>query len=106
VVGSKTEIEGLRTRREEEAEMVNEATSDRRQRIIEIFSEVMGVDPAEVSDQTAYELFEPWDSLKHMEMVARFEEEFGVDLEIDDVIDMSDLGKINEILDGYLRSGG
>lgn len=84
--------------------MINELSRQRRERVVAIFSEIMGVDPITVSVDTAYESCEPWDSLKHMEMVARFEEEFGIDLEIDDVIAMSTVGRIEEILERHLRS--
>ena len=74
------------------------ATTEQLDRIEEIFREVMGVGAADVSDETAYATFGAWDSLKHMEMVARFEAELGLDIDIDDVINMSTVGKIKEIL--------
>ena len=52
------------------------ATLEQLEKATGIFCEVMGVESSEVSDATAYASFGPWDSLKHMEMVARFEEEF------------------------------
>ena len=78
-------------------------TTRTNERATEIFCEVLGVDPASVSDTTAYSSFDAWDSLKHMEMIARFEEEFDLEIEIDDVIQMETLGRIKQTLVRYLE---
>ena len=63
-----------------------------------IFCETLGVSESEVNDDTAYNSFEPWDSLKHLRIVANLEEEFEVDIDMDDVIDMSTFKKVKEIM--------
>jgi acyl carrier protein len=78
------------------------ATMEQLDKATEIFCEVMGVEASQVSDATAYASFGPWDSLKHMEMVARFEAAFGLDIDIEDVIGMETLGRIKEILTSYI----
>ena len=67
-----------------------------------IFCDTLGVSESEVNDDTAYNSFESWDSLKHLRIVANFEEEFGIDIDMDDVIDMSTFKKIKEIMKKYL----
>jgi acyl carrier protein len=67
-----------------------------------IFCETLGVSESEVSDDTAYNSFEPWDSLKHLRIVVNLEEEFGIDIDMDDVIDMSTFKKVREIVEKYI----
>jgi acyl carrier protein len=49
-------------------------------------------------DSLEYRGIEKWDSLAHMALVAAIEDEFGVMIDTDDVIDMSSFGKAREIL--------
>lgn len=53
-------------------------------------------------DDLTYRSIPKWDSLAHMSLVAAIEDEFGVMIETDDVIDMSSFAKAREILE---RSG-
>ena len=45
-----------------------------------------------------YETSQVWDSLKHMELIVVFEEEFGIEFEEDEMIEMTSLAKIIGIL--------
>ncbi|MFQ5652168.1 MAG: acyl carrier protein [bacterium] len=67
-----------------------------------IFCEVFGVSESEVRDDTAYDSFEAWDSLRHLEFVARFEDEFDIDIEIDDVIAMETFKKVKDTVKKYI----
>jgi acyl carrier protein len=49
-------------------------------------------------DGLTYRGIESWDSLAHMSLVAAIEDEFGVMIDTDDVIDMSSFDKAREIL--------
>ena len=71
-------------------------------RIKAIFSRVIGIPEAAVTDETAYNSCEAWDSLKHLEMVAAFESEFGIEMEMDDIIAMENFRKVKEIVLRYL----
>lgn len=71
-------------------------------RIKQIFCDVLGVSESEVNDNTSYNSFEAWDSLKHLEFIAKLEEEFNIDIEMDDVIAMESFRKIKDIMKKYL----
>ena len=71
-------------------------------KIKQIFCDVLGVSESEVNDNTSYNSFEAWDSLKHLEFIAKLEEEFNIDIEMDDVIAMESFRKIKEIMEKYL----
>lgn len=70
-------------------------------RVIEAFARVLGIAPESVTDDLRYASIPEWDSIAHMSVVAALEEAFGVMIDMDDVIDMSSVGKAREILSKY-----
>ena len=77
-----------------------------RDAIKKIFCEILGVSESEVNDNTSYNSFERWDSLKHLELVSIFEDEFDIDVEMDDVIAMETFKKVKEIVGKYIDQKG
>lgn len=73
-------------------------------KLLKILGEVFGLPQDQITDDIAYNSYQPWDSLKHLQMVAMIEETFEIELEMDDIIDMSTVGKIKEILEKYTTS--
>jgi len=67
------------------------------------FCEVLGIPAQEVTDTLAYNSCVQRDSLKHLQLVAMFEETFGIEIEMDDIIAMENYGKVKEILHRYLK---
>ena len=59
---------------------------------------MLGIDASQVTDELRYNTIPQWDSIAHMSVVAALEEAFGVMIDMDDVIDMSSVGKAREIL--------
>ena len=55
------------------------------QDFIEFVAGVMEVDPETLSEETAYGQHEKWDSLMHMRLVMEVEEEYDVEIPIDEV---------------------
>lgn len=51
-------------------------------------SKVFGLDEASISDSSSQDSIEKWDSLGHMNLVVALEEEFGVQLTDDQVIEL------------------
>jgi acyl carrier protein len=64
----------------------------------EIFKECLGEE--EVS-HLSYQDVEAWDSVGHMIIVAALEEKFDIEMDIDDIIDMSSFEVGKEILSKY-----
>ena len=75
-------------------------------RIKQIFCEELGLAETAVNDTTAYDSTDAWDSLKHLQLVSRLEEEFGVEFPVDDVIDMSTFKKVRDITRGNIAKKG
>ena len=67
-------------------------------RVIEAFARVLGIAPERVTNDLRYASIPEWDSIAHMSIVAALEEAFGVMIDMDDVIDMSSVGKARQIL--------
>ena len=69
--------------------------------IEEIFSECFNVPMDEIHDDIQYQEIEKWDSLNHLRFTSRLEEAFDIELDMDDIVEMSSLRKIKEILKKY-----
>lgn len=48
-----------------------------------------------------YQSIPEWDSVGHMQLMTALEEAFGIELDVDDIIDFSDFRKGIEILSKY-----
>lgn len=70
-------------------------------RVIETFSRVLGLQAERITDDLRYATIPEWDSIAHMSVIAALEDAFGIMIDMDDVIDMSSVGKAREILSKY-----
>ena len=77
---------------------------DYKAKIKQIFCDVLGVPESEITDDTAYNSCESWDSLKHLQIISELEDEFHIDLEMDDVIGMDNFKKAIDIIDKYIEN--
>lgn len=73
------------------------------QKIRKIFADLFGVPETEINDAASYNSFPGWDSLKHLELIGRLENEFSISFELDDVIAMENFKKAKELVRKYLR---
>lgn len=64
------------------------------------FMESFGIEESAL-DGLEYESIVEWDSVGHMGLIAEIEEAFGIELEMDDVIDFSSYVKGKDILKKY-----
>lgn len=58
------------------------------ERIRDLFATMLQVAPSEIDDATTPDSVERWDSMQHMILVSGFEEEFGVDVDPEEAVDM------------------
>jgi acyl carrier protein len=66
--------------------------------IREIMSLIFNIDVGEIPNDAAYGIFEPWDSLNHMNLITALEEEFSIRFADEDVTDMLNISLVEEIL--------
>lgn len=69
--------------------------------LAQIFAESLMIDPASVTDELAYQSIKEWDSVAHMVLVTALEDNFEIMLDTDDIIAMSSVAKVREILAKY-----
>jgi acyl carrier protein len=67
----------------------------------EIVAKGLLLDADKVSDALEYNSIPEWDSVAHMTLIADLEDAYGIMLDTDDIIAMSSVGKIREILQKY-----
>ena len=67
----------------------------------EAFANALAISMDQVTDDLKYRGIPEWDSISHMVLISELEEEFDVEIETDDVIDMSSFQKAQEILTKY-----
>jgi acyl carrier protein len=67
----------------------------------ELIAKGLTIPAAEVTDDLTYNSIPEWDSVAHMALIAEIEEAFDIMLDTDDIVDMSSVAKIREILKKY-----
>lgn len=58
------------------------------EKIIKIMSAVFRVDESAINESSSSDTIESWDSLKHMNLIAALEEEFKIEFNEDDIMNM------------------
>jgi|TARA_B110001452_G_C15197737_1_gene415715 acyl carrier protein len=71
------------------------------QKLVEAFSIALEINEEIVTDTLEYQSIEQWDSISHMILIAELEDTFDVEIDTDDVIDMSSVAKAKEIIAKY-----
>lgn len=70
------------------------------EKLAKVFVETFSISEAETKG-LQYQGIEAWDSVGHMSLIAALEDEFDIQLDTDDIIDMSSFEKAVEILKKY-----
>lgn len=81
-------------------------TSAMDDRIRELFATLLQVPPERIDDRTTPAALERWDSVQHLIVVAGFEEEFGLDLDPEEAVEMyKDFATFKSILRRRMEEG-
>lgn len=70
-------------------------------KIKKIFAQLFGVAESKINDAVSYNSFRGWDSLMHLELINKLENEFNISIDIDDVLAMENFKKAKEIVKKY-----
>jgi acyl carrier protein len=73
--------------------------------IREVLASVFRVKKEDISDKTEIDDIDSWDSLTHMEMIANLEQEFGIEFDMDEIIMMTNVAIIRELLSKKTHNG-
>jgi acyl carrier protein len=66
-----------------------------------VFLDSFGIKEEQLNAELEYNTIPTWDSVGHMGMVAKLEETFEIEMDIDDIIDFSSYEKGFELLKKY-----
>jgi len=64
----------------------------------EILANALDIEPEELDDNASQKNISEWDSFALMTMVAALEEEFKIDLTLEEIMEMQSLQKIKQVL--------
>jgi acyl carrier protein len=67
-------------------------------RVAAVFEKIFKVEPAEFAPSLVPEEVLLWDSLGHMNLAMELEDRFGIQLDVDEITEMTSAGRIIEIL--------
>ena len=67
-------------------------------RIKEVMSAVFEINLEDINDNTSPDTIDIWDSLRHMNLVAALEEEFSIEFNDDEIVEMMNLALVKTIL--------
>jgi acyl carrier protein len=66
--------------------------------LLTVFQEALQLEALPDPSELKYNEYPGWDSVGHMTLVAAIEDRFGIMMETDDILDMSDFAKAKEIV--------
>ena len=76
------------------------------ERIRELFATLLQVPTGGITDSTRPADVERWDSMQHLILVSGFEEEFGVEVDPEEAVDMyADFGTFKRVILAKLQAG-
>jgi acyl carrier protein len=68
--------------------------------LIQLFAEVLNIDPSELNEDSSPDNVKKWDSLAAMNLVAAIEEKFDVQLSTREIMKMKTIGRARNTLQG------
>ena len=68
---------------------------------IKVFTKSFGINKDKLKKDLKYNSISKWDSVGHMNMIAKLEQEFKISMEMDDIIDFSSFKTGIKILKKY-----
>jgi acyl carrier protein len=74
-------------------------------RIKKTMAAVFGVGESKIEEDSSPDTIESWDSLKHISLVVALEEEFGVEFDEDDIMNMMNYKLIRMLINDKLAQG-
>ena len=71
-----------------------------------ITGDILEVSPDQITPQSSSENIETWDSVHHLNLILAFEQEFGIQLEAEEIDQMNNVERITTILAQKLNHHG
>ena len=68
------------------------------QKLKQIMSNLFEIEEDEITDESSIHSIENWDSLKHINLIIAIEEEFGISIDEEEMVEMTSFVDIKRIL--------
>ncbi|KKU13880.1 MAG: Acyl carrier protein [Candidatus Magasanikbacteria bacterium GW2011_GWC2_45_8] len=68
------------------------------EKLAKIIKEIFGV---KITDSLSMDSVEGWDSLRHIQLMAKIEKEFDIEIDFQDTLAMTNIKSIKEIIEKY-----
>ena len=68
------------------------------QKLKQIMSNIFETEEDEITNDSSIDNIEKWDSLKHINLIIAIEEQFGISIDEDEMVEMTSFTKIKRIL--------
>ena len=72
-----------------------------KEKLVKAFAEALEIKEEDVNNGLKYQGIPEWDSISHMVLISEIEDAFDIEIDTDDVIDMSSFAKAKNILSKY-----
>ena len=74
-------------------------------RVKEVMAGLFAMDPAAIGDETSLGTVEKWDSVNHLNLMMSLEQAFGVQIDMDDAVEMISFPAVCDTLARYVGEG-
>ncbi|MHA1647760.1 MAG: acyl carrier protein [Promethearchaeota archaeon] len=71
------------------------------EQLIDMLLKVFNIKREEITDDATPDDIESWTSISHMDLMARFEDTFGLELDVEEITEMDSFGAIKETLKNH-----
>ncbi|MCO4293663.1 acyl carrier protein [Solitalea sp. MAHUQ-68] len=71
------------------------------EKLINVFSNALGINKEKVNEQLSYQSVKQWDSMAHMVLVAEIEDSFNINIQDKDITQMDTFGNTRNLLEKY-----
>lgn len=68
------------------------------QKLKQIMANIFETEEDEITDESSMDNIEKWDSLKHINLIIAIEEDFGISIDEDEMVEMTNFTEIKRIL--------
>lgn len=75
------------------------------QKVREIMAGIFAIDESDIDENSSLETVENWDSLQHVNLIMALEEEFGVQVDVDDALEMVSFPEVVAAMLRYSNAG-
>ena len=83
------------------SKMLTNLEMNNKEKYQDIFTKSLSIDSKKFNENLKYNEIQEWDSIGHMSLMSALEEDFGITMETDDIVDFSSYKKGIEILKKY-----